>query len=239
MNLFISNLFSPDPADRFYFLAVVLVVVISIVLHELAHGWAALRLGDPTPQVQGRMTGNPLVHMGPFSLVALAIAGIAWGQMPIDPSQLRGRYGEAIVSAAGPAMNLLLALGCMLILGVLLGLWGLGSVPAAALNFGGSTITTAAGLSALQGNLLQLLAIGATYNLLLMFFNLLPAPPLDGSHILANFSRPYARWVGDPKHHGTFMLIFIGAFMLAGRPLTQLCLRLMNDATGLVSGLWV
>ena len=238
MNLFINHLFSDNPADRFYFLTVVLVVVISIVLHELAHGWAAIRLGDPTPQVQGRMTGNPLVHMGPFSLVALAIAGIAWGQMPIDPGRLRGRHGDAIVSAAGPAMNLLLALACMLLLGVLMGIWGLASVPAAALNFSGSTISEAAGLSALQGNLMQLLAVGATYNLLLMFFNLLPAPPLDGSHILASYSRPYARLVGDPKHHGMFMLLFIGAFMLAGRPLIDLSLRLMNAGTGLVCGLW-
>ena len=86
MNLFINNLLSENPADRFFFFAVVLTVVVSIVLHELAHGWMAMKLGDPTPRLEGRMTGNPLVHMGPWSLLALALAGIAWGSMPIDPS---------------------------------------------------------------------------------------------------------------------------------------------------------
>ena len=83
------------------------------MLHELAHGWAAIWLGDQTPVRQGRMTGNPLVHMGPWSLLMLAVAGIAWGQMPIDRTRLRGRHGEAIVAAAGPAMNVLLALAAL------------------------------------------------------------------------------------------------------------------------------
>ena len=241
MNLFINHLFSDNPADRFYFLAVVLVVVISIVLHELAHGWVALRLGDPTPRIQGRMTGNPLVHMGPFSLVALAIAGIAWGQMPLDPSRMRGRYAEAKVAAAGPAMNLLLAVLAMLTLGVLLRVWGLGDLPAEVALYGVTEVNRFAeadliNVSPLQDNLLRLLAIAGMYNLLLMFFNLLPAPPLDGSHILANFSRPYAHFVGDPSKQGVFMLLFIGAFMLAGGPLTVWCLQIMSVVVGLISG---
>ena len=70
---------------QLYF-AVIIVVVISICLHELAHGFAAIALGDRTPEETGHITMNPLVHMGGFSLMMLAIAGISWGAMPVDPS---------------------------------------------------------------------------------------------------------------------------------------------------------
>ncbi len=227
MQLFITNLLSDNPADRFYFFAVVLVVIVSIVLHELAHGVAALRLGDRTPILQNRMTGNPLVHMGPFSLLALALAGIAWGQMPIDPTRLRGRYGELIVAAAGPALNLALALVCLSGLAVLLRAWTFpGFPPAAALSADLASLNL--GLSPLQQNVLRLLAIAGLYNLILLFFNLLPVPPLDGSHILANLSRPYADFIGDPKNSGALMIGFIFCFAVASGPLVVLSVKLMS-----------
>ncbi len=233
MDLFISNLFSDNPAQRFYFLAVVLVVVVSIVLHELAHGWVALYLGDQTPRVQGRMTGNPLVHMGPFSLVALAIAGFAWGQMPIDRSRLRGRYGETMVAAAGPAMNLLIALMTLTAMGILMRVWDLTWLPPAAALYG---VFDGTDLSPLQQNALRLLAIAGTYNLLLMMFNLLPAPPLDGSHILADLSPKFGQFIGDPANHGVIMMMFIFAFGIAC-VLIGFCVRLMNGyVTTLMGG---
>ncbi|MEM9881955.1 MAG: site-2 protease family protein [Planctomycetota bacterium] len=218
-NLFISNLVSDNPADRFYFFAVVLVVVFSIVLHELAHGWAAIRLGDPTPRVQGRMTGNPLVHMGPFSLIALALAGIAWGQMPVDSSRLRGRYAEAWVALAGPATNLVIAAVAVITLAVLMRVWGLGDVPALVALFGLFGDFELGDLSTVQQNLLRLLAIAGVYNVVLAMFNLLPAPPLDGSHVLANLHRGYANFIGDPAHQGVHLLLFIGCFMIASQVL--------------------
>src|SRR5678815_2328722 len=89
---------------RLYF-AVVLALVVSICLHELAHGIVAVKHGDRTPIEQDRITLNPLVHMGVLSLVVLLIAGMAWGSMPIDRARLRGRYAEAHVALAGPLMN--------------------------------------------------------------------------------------------------------------------------------------
>jgi Zn-dependent protease len=86
---------------RFFF-AVVITVVVSITIHELAHGVVAVWRGDRTPIDEGHMTLNPAVHMGPFSIIALLVAGIAWGAMPINPSRIRGRFGEALVAAAGP-----------------------------------------------------------------------------------------------------------------------------------------
>ncbi len=76
-------------------------VIASITLHELGHAWAAIRLGDDTPIHTRHMTVNPIVHMGPMSLIAFALLGFAWGSMPINPSRLRGTHAHAIVAAAG------------------------------------------------------------------------------------------------------------------------------------------
>lgn len=197
-NLFIENLFSSNPADRFFFLATVLVVVVSIVLHELGHGWAAIKLGDDTPLRQGRMTANPLVHMGPFSLLALALVGLAWGQMPVDSSRLRGKRAETLVALAGPAVNLVLGLLCLTALAV----W---------LRFGGP-----APGPGLADNGQRLLQIGGMVNLALLVFNLLPIPPLDGSRVASDFFPGYRRFVENPANQGALFLGFAFAFVAAG-----------------------
>lgn len=199
-DLFILSAF--DPATRFDFFARVLVVVVSIVLHELAHGLEATRLGDPTPRAQGRLNLNPLIHMGPFSLVALALVGIAWGAMPIDPTRLRGKYAEARVAFAGPLVNLVLGVGSLVALGLLVRFQ----------VFSGEPVLT--GDRTVMSNLFQLLWIAGFVNLILFVFNMLPAPPLDGSHILANFSRGYARFIDDPSKQGVYMMMFFGAFVV-------------------------
>lgn len=173
-------------------------VIASIVLHELAHGWAALRLGDPTPRVTGHMTWNPLVHMGPYSLGALAIFGIAWGAMPVDPSRMRGRHADALVAVAGPAMNLALAIvatTCLI-------LWR----PLA----DGSLISGMTIGEPLGGNLASFLFIGAFLNVILLMFNLIPVMPLDGGRILAHYVRPYRDFVHT--EHG--MWISLGGMLL-------------------------
>ncbi len=204
--------------DPFYYLAVVLSLVISITLHELAHGWAAIRLGDDTPIRQGRMTGNPIVHLGPYSMIALAVFGLAWGQMPIDPSRLRGRHGDALVSAAGPAMNLALAVVCLGVFVVLMRAWdptslhGYVQPPLTAVLAG----APAEELSPLQHNALRLVAVAGVFNLLLLVFNLFPVYPLDGSHILGSYLPQYRKFLDDPAHQGTIWLGFILAFAAAG-----------------------
>jgi Zn-dependent protease len=193
-SLFIQKAF--DPATQFFFFSVVISVVISITLHELAHGWAAIRQGDDTPIRTGHMTGNPLIHMGPFSIAALMIAGIAWGQMPIDPTRLRGKYAEAWVAFAGPAMNFLLSFVAL----TGLGLW---------LRFGGYNDTQ------VQHNAVNFLSTFGGINAVLGVFNLFPVPPLDGSHIVANLNRKYAIFIGDPAHQGMMILAFIFMFSAA------------------------
>ena len=87
----------------------IVVIILSICLHELAHGVAALSQGDDTPRQTGHMTLNPFVHMGWESIIFLCIGGIAWGAMPVNSAKFRSRqWGDILVSAAGPACNLVL-----------------------------------------------------------------------------------------------------------------------------------
>ena len=184
---FIQNLFEPE--KQLYFGCVVVTVIISIVLHELAHGWAAIWQGDDTPRLQGHMTADPMVHMGGFSLLMLALVGMAFGAMPVNPGNFRSRYGDALVSAAGPAMNFLLALLALTALAV----WVKSSG------------------TALEGpakNGQYFLQIFGTTNIALGIFNLLPVPPLDGSTVLGNFVPAYRRWL-DSMGNPTWMLFIV------------------------------
>ncbi len=184
---FIEYLF--DPASQLFFGCVVITVVISIVLHELAHGWAAIWQGDDTPRQMGHMTGDPMVHMGGFSLLMLVLVGMAFGLMPVNPRNFRSRYGDALVSAAGPAMNFLLALVALTTLAV----W---------VKISGSAIEG----SSKNGQFF--LQIFGTTNIALGIFNLLPVPPLDGSTVLGNFVPAYRRWL-DSLGNPTWMLFIV------------------------------
>lgn len=154
-------------------------VIFSIVLHELGHGYAAIRQGDDTPIYTGHMTWNPLVHMGTMSLIAFAILGIAWGQMPVNPNRFKSRYGDAFVAAAGPFVNLLLAVVCI----VASAFW-----PYANGVFADHVFR----------NIEIFLRFGAMLNVALMAFNLVPIPPLDGSKIVGDFFPAFNRiWQGE------------------------------------------
>ncbi len=179
----------------FYF-SVVTAVVISIVLHELGHGVTALWQGDDTPRATGHMTLDPLVHMGGFSLALLFIVGIAFGQMPVNPSRFRGRYGRALVAAAGPAVNVLLALIGLTALAI----W---------LRATDGRIT-----DGLNNGQFFLLIFGQL-NIVLFLLNLIPIPPLDGSTVLADVSPGYSRFARNPANQGVFMGLFLGVFILA------------------------
>jgi Zn-dependent protease len=171
--------------------------VLSIVLHELAHGWAALWQGDPTPRQLGHMTANPMVHMGPWSIAALLFLGFAWGAMPVDPSRFRwGRRGRIVVAAAGPMMNVALMLACAL--GMLLWLaWGPRGEP-------------------LFSNMAAFFFAGAELNLVLAIFNLLPIPPLDGFEMLRGSSMRAYAWLHHHPQAAMFGMFFLLALMLTG-----------------------
>ncbi len=171
-------------------------VVVSIVLHELGHGWAALRAGDRTPIESGHMTWNPVVHMGVPSLVVFALAGIAWGLMPVDPRRFKRRHDDAVVAGAGPAMNFGLSAVCH----VLLAVW----VAAA----GGYWMGWMTVPERLFDNMQTFLRVGAVLNLVLIALNLLPIPPLDGSRILQSFVPVYGRlWENEGSRIAALVLL--------------------------------
>jgi Zn-dependent protease len=185
-------------------------VILAVVLHELAHGWAAIAQGDSTPIETGHMTWNPLVHMGGWSLIAFALIGIAWGAMPVDPSRFRSRFGEAIVAAAGPLMNLILA---VVSLGGLIALaWsGAGSGGGGG---GGSGLPPH-----VAENLNLFFFAGAMLNLVLLMFNMLPVPPLDGSKVLWTFVPGYRRLWESEQAMAVGLIVFVVLFFFAGRVL--------------------
>jgi len=171
-------------------------VIASITLHELGHGWSAIRAGDTTPIDSGHMTWNPIVHMGVMSLLIFALIGLAWGAMPIDPSRFKGRHADLRVSAAGPAMNV----GIAVVLMIALPLWG-----ALASPFVGELAFE---------NVATFLLLGAMLNVALVLLNLLPIPPLDGSRMLASLSPAYRSMVEGPNSTvvGLFLLLAVFVF---------------------------
>ncbi len=188
-------------------------VVLSITLHELAHGWVAVKRGDQTPILTGHMTFNPIVHMGVPSLVMLALLGIAWGAMPVDVSRMRGRYAEALMAFAGPAMNFFLAAMCILVGGVFIAF-----IPQALLqDFIENPFLTSNNSSDVLPKLVVFAGVGAMINLGLGMFNLIPCPPLDGSRILGNFSSAYRNFTMTEGGRVLNFIAMVIAFFFAGR----------------------
>jgi len=151
-----------------------IILLFSVIAHELAHGYVAYSLGDPTAKYEGRLTLNPLKHLDPFGSIILPlllfIAGspflFGWAKpVPINPYNFTDKkYGEIKVSAAGPASNILLA--------IIFGL-ALRFIPSAIIS-----MNPGIGIA---------LTIIVFINIMLGIFNLIPIPPLDGSWILFSF----------------------------------------------------
>ena len=184
--------------------AIIIPLIIAIVFHEVAHGWVALMLGDPTAREQRRLTFNPLRHVDPFG--TLILPGFLWltthtafgwaKPVPVSKGRLRDpRRGMMAVAAAGPAMNIVLAAAGAVLLGLLVRYAGDG---------------TGAFLQFLADNLGNFIMI----NVFLAFFNLLPLPPFDGSHIVEGLlPRAAARSYARLRPYG-FVLFFLVLLIL-------------------------
>lgn len=182
------------------------ILIFSIILHEVAHGYMANWLGDPTARLQGRLTLNPVSHIDPIGSILLPLVlTLAHSPMligyakpvPYNPYSLRGKYAEALVAGAGPATNILLAL----IFGLLI-------------RFGGVAMSEAT---------LTAFATICYINLLLALFNLIPIPPLDGSKVLSavlpgTLARGYENFRVNFERMGilsmTFILLLVFYFAL-------------------------
>ncbi len=181
----------------------IVILIFSIVIHEISHGAMANYLGDPTAKYAGRLTLNPIKHLDPIGSIILPIflvimanitgGGIIFGwakPVPINPYNFRDqKYGSLKVSLAGPGANLVIALFFGLLLRFL-------SFP-----------------SAFSG-LIVMFSYIVYINILLAVFNLLPIPPLDGSHILFTFLPPSMQNVKVfLSQFGFFILLFIIFFL--------------------------
>ncbi len=188
-------------------LTLIIPLIIAIVFHEVAHGWVALMLGDPTAQERRRLTFNPLRHVDPIGtivlpgILALIKAPIfGWAKpVPIDKSRLRNpRFGMMAVAIAGPASNLILAGVAAIALGLM------------ARSLGGQAPAQAGLAAFVVANLFNFLLI----NIFLALFNLLPIPPFDGSHIVEGLLPPRAAEVYARLRQFGFLLIVLLLFVL-------------------------
>ena len=208
-----------EPTTLFF----LIVLIFSFIVHEVSHGYAAEMLGDPTARLQGRLTLNPIPHIDPLgsilipALLVFTNAGFLFGwakPVPYNPYNLNNKkWGEAIVAAAGPGSNIVLAL-----------LFG------TIIRFG---------FGVLPGTFIQLAGIVVFVNILLAFFNLLPIPPLDGSKLLKSVL-PYKAALAVQKVEAVLInggmllmiLIFFLLFNLFGDAFFMLLVSIFNLFTG-------
>lgn len=195
MGLFITKLWT---APQEFFL-IALIVVFSICLHEYCHARCALMMGDPTAADRGHLTLNPFRQMGVFSLIMFLIAGIAWGMVPVDPEKARSRYpwGPAAIALAGPAANFALAL---------IGWLAFGFFGSRMLREGHDAH------SLMMSNLLLLIFLLGVYNIILLIFNLIPAPGLDGWNALCTLF-PSIGKTSSETLKGVMIFLIFAVFM--------------------------
>lgn len=172
------------------------ILIMSVVVHEVSHGFAANYLGDPTARLSGRLTLNPLPHIDPIGSVLVPLllfftnAGVMFGwarPVPVNPYNLRGKYSEALVAAAGPFSNIALAV----FFGLLIRLGG-----------------------ALPDSFLHMATLAVIINIVLAIFNLVPIPPLDGSKILFAFLPYHLQSMRESlERWGFFIVLFFIVFL--------------------------
>ena len=177
--------------DPFTFILLAIPLLYSIIIHELAHGWVAYRMGDPTAKSLGRLSLNPLKHLDPVGTIMIFIFGFGWAKpVPVNFNYLHNRrMGLIFVSSAGILANMFLAF-------VAFFLYRLLSPPPASV-------------------LMTFLYYLAQINIILAAFNLIPIPPLDGSKILMGFTPArFQYFLSRLEPYGFFMIIgllYLGA----------------------------
>ncbi len=191
-------------------------VLIAITFHEFAHGFVAYKLGDNTAKMEGRLSLNPFAHLDPIGTLMLVFVGIGWGKpVHVNPSNYTRKIsmekGEAIVSAAGPLMNIILAFVFAIITFVVANITNVTISVTDFVIYMSSTNTT-------LNVIFNILISVVTVNVGLGIFNLIPLPPLDGSKIIMPFL-PYKAKQWFINNAQIFYLIFIVLWIsgLAGR----------------------
>lgn len=208
------------------FLLFVPVLLFSMIAHEYAHGYAALKQGDATAYQLGRLTWNPIKHIDPFMSILLPIfTYFFWGFMfggakpvPVNPRNYRNfRRGDIIVSLAGVAVNFVIAIACIALV-VIIGM------------IGRRAQSSLQELVILQ----HMMIYGVLFNIVLALFNLIPIPPLDGSHVLKYLLPP--AWALQYQRAGRYGLIIVFAVLLF---LPRIVYAPIDFASSIALGSWV
>ena len=194
-------------------------IIIGLSFHEFGHAIVSTKLGDPTPKNQGRVTLNPLAHVDPVGMVCLIFCGFGWGiPVQINPAYYKHRRrDEILVGLAGVTMNLILAIVFSLLIRVVMMLTGVL----------GPDVT-----SVIYTIFMNVVMI----NVVLMVFNLLPVPPLDGFGIVTNlFHLEKYSWYQQYYQWGYFILIFLvllGVVSAILGPVTMFIMQLLSPLMG-------
>ncbi len=183
-------------------------IVISITFHEIAHGWVAYKLGDPTAKSLGRLTINPIAHIDPVGTIVVPIMLFVLSKgtfmfgtakpVPVNFGNLRNpRRDSAIVSAAGPTTNILIALISIVLLFFIYRLFS-------------QTIVESSLASKILVPVMQMLKYSISFNIFIAAFNLLPVPPLDGGRILTSLlPHRYAYQFSKIEPYGIIIVLIL------------------------------
>lgn len=180
-------------------------LVLAVTIHEFAHAFAADKLGDPTPRLQGRLTLNPLAHLDPLGTLLIVLIGFGWGRpVQFDPYNLKNpRKDAALISLAGPLSNIIIATVLSLLLKVT-------NIPFSPLSF-----------------LSLVIEYFIRFNVTLAIFNLVPVYPLDGEKIVTGLLAKKEAYVYERFMHqyGMFILLFMIFPLLGGSSLITIIIQ--------------
>ena len=197
-----------------YYLFLVIILLISIWLHEYAHAWTSYKLWDPTPVLQWRLTPNPLKHIDIVWLIAVFLIGFWWWKpVQVNPIYYKNPNRDELFTAlAGPAMNLILAFIWMLFMMI----------------YGKITWIGLQGFISLWSDLvLMFWQMFVIMNIALAVFNMIPLPPLDWFRLVKVFRKRWARWM--EKNTSWISLIFI-ILIVSGSPIIWSYISTVSDA---------
>ena len=210
----IFTLLSQDPKLALY---LVIAILVALTFHEFAHAWTSRYFGDPTPELLGRVTLNPLAHLDLMGTIFLLLVGFGWGKpVPFNPNNFKNPKRDTVLTAiSGPLMNLVLAI--------------IFSIP--------FRIGTLVGIDFFSTAFGQLFSLIIQINIILGIFNLIPIPPLDGSKILYLFV-PRNTIMFLERYGITILFILIimsyfGGFDIFSAIIAKPAIYLMHILTGL------
>ena len=194
--------------------------LIAFVLHEYAHAYAALKSGDPSAKMAGRLSLNPIRHIEPMGLVSFMLVGFGWGKpVPVNPFNYKNfRKGNFWVSISGVLTNLILGIVFGLCYCLIYKYGDLGNLGIFMLGY--------------------FFMYGTVLNFFLMIFNLLPIPPLDGYNMLVSFTKPNNRFMAFMRQNAMWMLLAIFVVLMVtsfvGVGLGNAILRATRSFWGLI-----